>query len=122
MLSRPPSSPAIAILKPTPSGPTRLAAGTRTPSMITWRVGWARHPIFFSLAPKLRPGASFSMRKADIAPGSPLARARHDEIEVAGAGAGNELLDAVEHIIAAVGLARVVSAAASEPAPGSVRQ
>ena len=74
MLSRPPSSPAIAILKPPPSTPTRLAAGTRTPSRITWRVGCARHPIFFSFAPKARPGASFSTMKAETpaAPPSPV--------------------------------------------------
>ena len=74
MLSRPPSSPAMAILKPSPSAPTRLAAGTRTPSMITWRVGWACQPIFFSLAPKLRPGVPLSTMKAEmpLAPPSPV--------------------------------------------------
>ena len=37
-----------------------LDAGTRTSSMITWRVGWQFHPILSSLAPKDSPGMPFS--------------------------------------------------------------
>ena len=48
MLSRPPLRPAIAIRKPSPSAPSRFAAGTRTSSKITWRVGCAFQPIFSS--------------------------------------------------------------------------
>ncbi len=58
MLMRPPLRPFIAIPKPLPSSPRRLAIGTRTLSKITWRVGWAFHPIFFSFGPNDRPGAS----------------------------------------------------------------
>ena len=65
----------MAILNPSPSPPTRLAAGTLTPSRITWRVGCAFQPIFFSLAPKLRPGVPLSMRKAEI-PRGPLSPVR----------------------------------------------
>ena len=71
MLSRPPSSPAIAILKPMPSAPTRLATGTRTPSRITWRVGCARQPIFFSLAPNESPACRLDQESAEMPDGPP---------------------------------------------------
>ena len=51
MLMRPPSSPFIAILKPSPSWPSRLAAGTRTWSKLMVRVGWLFQPIFSSFLP-----------------------------------------------------------------------
>ena len=74
MLMRPPLRPDIAILNPWPSPPRMLAAGTRTSSRITWRVGWAFHPIFFSFAPNERPGVSPGTRNAVMprAPGSPV--------------------------------------------------
>ena len=40
------------------------------PPIITWRVRWARHPIFFPSQPKLRPGVSFWM-EGGIAARSP---------------------------------------------------
>ena len=48
MLMRPPLRADIAILKPWPSTPRIAEAGTRTSSRITWRVGCAFQPIFFS--------------------------------------------------------------------------
>ena len=52
MLRRPPSSPIIAIAKPSPSAPRRLATGTRQSSKITIAVGWVFQPSFFSCLPK----------------------------------------------------------------------
>ena len=74
MLMRPPSSPLMANLKPWPSSPTRLAAGTLQLSKITCRVGCAFQPIFFSSAPKERPGVSFITANAEtpLAPSSPV--------------------------------------------------
>lgn len=64
----------MAILKPSPSAPRRFSTETRTLSSITARVGWACQPIFFSLAPKVSPGASFSTTNAEIpfGPSSPV--------------------------------------------------
>ena len=74
MLMRPPSSPLMANLKPWPSSPMRLAAGTLQFSKITCRVGWAFQPIFFSSAPKERPGVSFITANAEmpLAPSPPV--------------------------------------------------
>ncbi len=59
MLSRPPSSPAMAILKPLPSAPSRFSTGTRAPSKITARVGCAFQPILLLVrAEATRPGVS----------------------------------------------------------------
>ena len=69
MLMRPPSSPAIAILKPMPSSPSRLATGTRAFSKITARVGCAFQPILRSLAPNERPGVSPSTTSVEMPPG-----------------------------------------------------
>ena len=74
MLSRPPSSPAMAILKPKPSSPMRLSTGTRQSSKLTCAVGWECQPSFFSWAPKLRPGVPFSttMQEMPAGPSSPV--------------------------------------------------
>ena len=74
MLSRPPSSPAIAILKPCPSADSRFAAGTRQPSNITMAVGCDFQPSFFSCAPKESPGVPFSTTKQEMprGPASPV--------------------------------------------------
>ena len=69
MFSRPPSSPAMAMRKPWPSSPSSASAGTRASSKITWRVGWAFQPIFFSCAPKERPGVSFGTSKQEMPSG-----------------------------------------------------
>ncbi len=69
MLSRPPLRPFIAMPNPAPSPsapPSIASAGTRTPSRITWAVGWACQPIFSSGAPKLSPALSFSMTNAEM--------------------------------------------------------
>ena len=74
MLMRPPSRPIIAIRKPSPSPPTRLATGTRTSSKLTWAVGCECQPSFFSCAPKLTPFMSFSMTRQvmPFGPSSPV--------------------------------------------------
>ena len=74
MLMRPPSSPAMAILKPCPSVPMRFSAGTRQSSKITIAVGWLCQPSFFSWAPKPRPGVSRStaMQEIPSAPAPPV--------------------------------------------------
>ncbi len=75
MLSRPPSSPAMAILKPSPSAPIRLATGTRQSSKFTIAVGCDFQPSFFSGAPNVSPGVPFSttMQEMPFGPG-PLVR------------------------------------------------
>ena len=74
MLRRPPSSPIMAMRKPSPSPPTRLATGTRTSSKLTCAVGCECQPSFFSCAPKLTPFMSFSMTSAvmPLGPSSPV--------------------------------------------------
>ena len=74
MLSRPPSSPAMAMRKPIPSSPRRFSTGTRHSSKITARVGWAFQPILRSFGPKDRPGASDGTTRVEIpfGPASPV--------------------------------------------------
>ena len=74
MLSRPPSRPIIAMRKPSPSAPTRFPTGTRTSSKLTCAVGCECQPSFFSRAPKLTPGMSFSITSAvmPFGPSSPV--------------------------------------------------
>ena len=74
ILSRPPSRPAMAILKPSPSPPMRLSAGTRQPSNSTMEVGWECQPSFFSCAPKVRPGVALSTARQEMpaGPGPPV--------------------------------------------------
>ncbi len=74
MLSRPPSSPAMAMRKPWPSSPMRFATGTRQSSKMTIAVGCDFHPSFFSCAPKDRPGVPFSTARQEMpfAPSSPV--------------------------------------------------
>lgn len=63
MLTRPPSKACIAILKPDPAAPTLFSDGTKTLSRLTAVVGCMRQPIFFSGAPKVRPGAPCIARR-----------------------------------------------------------
>ena len=72
MLSRPPSSPAMAMRKPMPSAPILFSAGMRQSSKITARVGWAFQPILRSFAPKERPGVPPSTTKVEMPPGPSL--------------------------------------------------
>ena len=105
MLIRPPLSPFIAMENPVPSPsapPSIASAGTRTPSKMTCAVGWACQPIFSSLAPKLSPGVPFSTMNAEIPRGPVTAGAGHHDVDVRRAGPGDELLDAVEHVVVAV--------------------
>ncbi len=62
--------------KPSPSAPSLFAAGTRALSNITARVGCAFQPIFFSFAPKDRPGVSFGTSTAET-PEGPSPPVRH---------------------------------------------
>ena len=102
MLIRPPLRPFIAMPNPVPSPsapPSIASAGTRTPSRITCAVGWAFQPIFCFV------GAETQSRRVlfDEERRNPAralgAGAGHDHVDVGGARAGDELLDAVEHII-----------------------
>jgi hypothetical protein len=61
----------MAILKPKPSPPMRFVAGTRQFSNTTMAVGCDFQPSFFSGAPKLSPGVSFSTTKQEIPFGPP---------------------------------------------------
>src|ERR1700722_9502257 len=64
-----PLSKSIAILKPMPSSPRRLATGTRAFSKITARVGCAFQPILRSLAPSDSPGVPLSTTNVEMPPG-----------------------------------------------------
>ena len=61
----------MAILKPSPSGPSMLAAGTRQSVKISSTVGEPRMPIFFSSLPTANPGVPFSTTNA-LMPLAPL--------------------------------------------------
>ncbi len=61
----------MAILKPSPSWPSRLATGTRHSSNSTAEVGWLFQPSLRSCLPKLRPGVPFSTTMQEI-PDGPL--------------------------------------------------
>ena len=74
----------------------------RTSSRITWRVGWAFQPIFFSLAPNDRPGRVAGHEEGGDAARARLAGARHDDVDGCLAGARDELLDAGQHVVVAV--------------------
>ncbi len=66
----------MAILKPSPSAPKRLTAGTRASSKITMAVGWLFQPSFFSCAPKESPGVSLGTTRVEI-PFGPAFPLRH---------------------------------------------
>ena len=74
MFSRPPSSPIMAMRKPSPSPPTRLATGTRTSSSTSCAVGCECQPSFRSCAPKETPSISFSITRQvmPFGPSSPV--------------------------------------------------
>ena len=58
------SSVRMASLKPSPSAPRRLAAGTAQSLKCSATVGEARMPIFLSFLPTEKPGVPFSTRNA----------------------------------------------------------
>mmetsp|Transcript_13273 Transcript_13273/g.33852 ORF Transcript_13273/g.33852 Transcript_13273/m.33852 type:complete len:250 (+) Transcript_13273:562-1311(+) len=122
MLMRPPSRPAMAILNPAPSSPSRLSSGTRQFSMTTSRVGWQFHPNLRSFLPKLSPGASFGTRMHEM-PRGPALPVRHMTAYTSLWPA--PLMNAFVPLRTQWSPSRravVASDAASDPAPGSVRQ
>ena len=66
----------MAILKPSPSSPRRLATGTRAPSKITMAVGWLFQPSFLSCLPKDMPGVSRGTTRLEM-PFGPAPPVRH---------------------------------------------
>jgi hypothetical protein len=58
------SSVRIAILKPSPSSPSRCPTGTAQSVKWSATVGEQRMPIFFSFLPTEKPGVPLSMRNA----------------------------------------------------------
>ena len=67
----------MAILKPWPSGPSRLATGTLQFSKITAAVGWLFQPSFCSCLPKDMPGVPFSTTRVEMPPAPFAAGAQH---------------------------------------------
>ena len=82
MLSRPPSSPAMAILKPSPSAPSRLADRHPTTSKITARVGCAFQPILRLVGAEREPGRVALDDEGRDAAGASAAGARHHDVDV----------------------------------------
>ena len=76
MFTRPPSSPRMAILKPSPSAPSRFATGTAQASKLTVQVGCECQPSLRSCLPKPRPAVPFSTTMALI-PSGPSPPVRH---------------------------------------------
>ena len=102
MCSRPRSSTRIAILKPSPSAPSRLAAGTGASSKLTsqtWAPCW---PIFFSGLPIETPGRSAGHEEGRDAVRALPAGARHHREQRRLVGIGDEALGAGQHIDVAV--------------------
>ena len=64
----------MAMAKPSPSAPMRLATGTRQFSNVTVVVGWLFQPSLRSLLPKARPGLPFStaMHEMPLGPAPPV--------------------------------------------------
>lgn len=122
MLARPLLRAFIAMVKPAPASPSRLDTGTRTSSSTTCRVGWAFQPIFRSSGPKLRPAAPAGTTIALMpsGPGPPV-RAMTTWTAALPAPEMNCLVP-VRTYSSPSRRAEVVSAAASDPTPGSVRQ
>ena len=103
MLSRPPSSPAIAILKPWPSG---ADAGSR-PARGSSRTSPSRSAAISSRASSPArqsesPGVPFSTTMHEMPRGPALAGAHHADVDVGDAAARDEGLGAVEHVVVAV--------------------
>ena len=94
----------MAILKPWPSGPSRLATGTLQFSKITDAVGWLFQPSLFSCLPNDSPGVPFSTTKRRYAARSRPAGAQHHDIDVAAAAARDEGLGAVQDVMVAAQL------------------
>ena len=102
MLSRPPSSPAIAILNPSPSRPTRLATGTRQFSNSTMAVGCDLPAELLFVGAEAQAGRALLDHEAGNALRTALPGPRHHHVDVGHAAAGDESLGAVEHVVVAV--------------------
>ena len=110
MLSRPPSSPAMAMRSRRPRRREKVV-GRHLAIVENDLAGRLHVPAHLVLvAPKERPGASSGHDEGGNAFRPVVAGAGHDDIEVAVAGAGDELLGAVEHIVAAARAPRASSA------------
>ena len=68
---RPPSSPIMAILKPSPSWPRMAVLGTRTSSSTSSDTAAPRMPILSSVFPQETPGILRSTKKA-VVPLAPM--------------------------------------------------
>ena len=66
----------MAISKPWPSAPRRLATGTRASAKFTMAVGWLCQPSFFSCLPKVSPGVSLGTTRVEM-PLGPAPPVRH---------------------------------------------
>jgi hypothetical protein len=112
----------MATLKPWPTSPSTLALGTRTPSNATVVVLLARRPILSSWGPMLMPAMSLVTRNAVMPPLRPSSVLANTVKKLA-------MPPLVIHSLLPLSThsspsrwALVVMEAASEPAPGSVRQ
>ncbi len=112
----------MANLKPSPSLPNKLCAGIRTSSKLIKRVGCAFQPIFSSALPYSTPCASAGTTNAEIpAAPSPPVRAITTKTSVSPAPDIN-IFEPLITYSSPSSTAFVFSDAASEPAPGSVKQ
>src|SRR5574341_1496715 len=112
----------MAILKPSPSAPSRFSTGTSTSSRIRLAVCEARMPIFFSFLPGFTPFQSFSTMKVVTASvprdGSTVAKTTYTSARPA---LVMNVLEPLRMYRSPARRARVAIPAGSEPAPGSVR-
>ncbi len=112
----------IATLKPLPTSPSTFSGGTRTSANDTDAVDEARMPILSSWGPRVTPGQAVSTMKAVILPSGPSVRANTVQ--------RSAIPPLVIQIFSPFRIqapssprfAEVRIDAASEPAPGSVRQ
>ena len=117
---RPLSSADIATLNPSPSGPSIASAGTRTPSSEISAVSCARSPSFPFIGLASKPSAPVGTRNALIPFGpSPPVRAKTIAVD-AHEPSVMKTFEPVRIQPSPFRSARVASAAASEPQPGSV--
>ena len=109
----------IAVLKPSPSAPSRLSTGTRQPSNATSAVIQARKTILCMGRPTRRPGASAETRKALIPPRSERAiRGGEHRIESRDACVADEDFSTVQDVVAP-STRRGTEGGGSLPASGS---
>ena len=121
---RPPSRPESAIFRPWPSSPSRFAAGHAAVLEQDLRgVAGVLAELVFEARDDVARRRRRHDEGADALLAGGLVGDRHDDRDVAVLAAGDELLDAVEHVVVAV--ARPPSSSGRrprEPTCGSVRQ